>query len=128
MADVIELLDGSIHTVSGERDILSLVEEKMGLEVRALIEDLLAKTSEDVNPSEDLEDDAREDDRCIEELEKRLDGVGAHFRDVMKALREQSEAISSLIGKRDIDRAALSTAAGKIGEITWRELNALSTT
>ena len=127
MADVIELLDGSIHTVSGERDILSLVEEKMGLEVRALIEDLLAKT----DPSEAIEDPVVEsegDGQCIEELEKRLDGVGAHFRDVMKALREQSEVVSSLIGKRDIDRAALSTAAGKIGEITWRELNALSTT
>ena len=127
MAEVIELLDGSIHTVSGERDILSLVEEKMGLEVRALIEDLLAKT----DPSEAIEDPVVEsegDGRCIEELEKRLDGVREHFRDVMKALREQSEVISGLIGKRDINRAALSTAAGKIGEITWRELNALSTT
>ena len=127
MADVIELLDGSIHTVSGERDILSLVEEKMGLEVRALIEDLIAKP----DPSEAIEDPVVEsegDDQCIEELEKRLDGVGEHFRDVMKALREQSEVISTLIEKRNIDRAALSTAAGKIGEITWRELNALSTT
>ena len=126
MAEVIELLDGSIHTVSGERDILSLVEEKMGLEVRALIEDLLAKT----DPSEAIEapEDESEDDSQIEELEKRLDGVREHFRDVMKALREQSEVISGLIGKRDINRAALSTAAGKIGEITWRELNALSTT
>ena len=123
----IELLDGSIHVVCGERDILSLVEEHMGLEVRLLIEDLIAKP--DPNEGiEKLEDGVKEDDQCIEEIEKRLDGVRSHFRDVMKALREQSEVISGLIEKRNIDRAALSTAAGKIGEITWRELNALSTT
>ena len=75
----IELLDGSIHVVCGERDILSLVEEHMGLEVRSLIEDLIAKPTQVANPSEDFEGESEGDDQCIEELEKRLDGVGAHF-------------------------------------------------
>ena len=55
----IELLDGSIHVVCGERDILSLVEEHMGLEARSLIEDLIAKP--DPNEGiEKLEGDQRE--------------------------------------------------------------------
>ena len=36
---VIQLKDGSLHTVLGEQDILSLVEEKLGMEVRQVLEE-----------------------------------------------------------------------------------------
>ena len=49
--------------------------------------------------------------------------VRSHHREVMHSLREESEKIACLIRERDIDRKALSTAAGRIGTITWRELN-----
>lgn len=106
MVQVIELLDGSIHTIIGEMDLLSLVEQKMGLEVRMMIEEMMS------NPSE----------------EQKLDEIRAHFKGVMGEIYEQSKVIAGLIQKRDIDRQALSTAAGKIGVITWRELNAVSAT
>lgn len=40
----------------------------------------------------------------------------------MAELRKQSETIAGLIREKDIDRRALSAAAGAIGCITWREM------
>ena len=40
----------------------------------------------------------------------------------MAELRQQSEIIAGLIREKEIDRRALSSAAGTIGSITWREL------
>ena len=39
----------------------------------------------------------------------------------MTELRKESETIANLIRGKEIDRKALSTAAGNIGCITWRE-------
>ena len=47
MAQVIQLKDGSLHTVLGEQDILSLVEEKLGMEVRQGLDEFLFEHSED---------------------------------------------------------------------------------
>ena len=47
MAQVIQLKDQSLHTVFGEQDILSLVEEKLGMEARQVLEALLFERSED---------------------------------------------------------------------------------
>jgi len=41
----------------------------------------------------------------------------------MTELRQHSEAIAALIREKGIDRKALSTEAGAIGCITWREMN-----
>jgi hypothetical protein len=41
----------------------------------------------------------------------------------MRELRTLSETEARLIQEREIDRQALSTVAGKIGTITWRECN-----
>ena len=56
-------------------------------------------------------------------LEKEADSLRVHHKDVMAQLRQQSETIAGLIREKNIDRKALSTAAGQIGCITWRELN-----
>ena len=55
MAQVIQLKDGSLHTVLGEQDILSLVEEKLGMEVRQVLEEFLFEHSEDAEYIADLE-------------------------------------------------------------------------
>ena len=47
----------------------------------------------------------------------------AHHREVMNSLRAESEKIACLIREKEIDRKQLSTAAGRIGTITWREVN-----
>ena len=110
MAHVIELTDGSTRTIFGKQDIVSLVDEYLGYEARRELEDLLSDQNLDAG--------------YIENLETELKEAGEHHIEVMEALRKQSEIIAGLILEEDIDRKALSAAAGTIGTITWRELHA----
>ena len=109
MADVITLKNGRNEIVFDERSFLDLVDEHMGSEARRWLEDWLHEN-----------DDASD---YIDDLEKELTSAKEHHKDVMAQLRQQSETIASLIREKEIDRKALSTAAGTIGTITWRELN-----
>ena len=110
MAHVIELTDGCTRTIFGKQDIVSLVDEYLGYEARRELVDLLSE--QDLNAG------------YIDDLERELKGAGEHHIEVMEALRKQSEIIAGLILEEDIDRKALSAAAGIIGTITWRELHA----
>ena len=109
MADVITLKNGRNEVVFDERGFLDLVDEHMGPEARRWLEGWLAEG-----------DDASD---YIGDLEKEADSLRAHHKDVMAQLRQQSETIAGMIREKNIDRKALSTAAGQIGCITWRELN-----
>ena len=108
MADVIQLSDGSVHTIFDERDALELVDRYMGMEMRRWLEDWLSETEGDAD--------------YIDYLEKEVEGLRTHHREVMRGLRQQSETIAGLIREKEIDRRALSTAAGIIGCTTWREM------
>ena len=109
MADVLKLSDGSIHTVFDIRDVMELIDTHVGSEVRRWLEEYLTE-------DDDLGD-------YVSDLEAEVKGIRDHHHEVMNSLREESEKIACLIRERDIDRKALSTAAGRIGTITWRELN-----
>ena len=113
MANVITTKDGRNHTLFDERDLFWLVEEYMGDEAVRWIKDFV----------ESVEYDHSDDADYIKELEQEAEQRKAHYKEVMKELREQSGIIAGLIRAKDIDRGRLSTAAGKIGTITWRELN-----
>ncbi len=108
MADVIQLADGSVHTLFDERDALELVDSYMGMEMRRWLENWISESDDDA--------------AYIEDLEKEAEGLRAHHKEVMAELRRQSETIAVLIREKEIDRRALSSAAGAIGSITWREL------
>jgi hypothetical protein len=108
MADVIQLSDGSVHTLFDERDALDLIDRYMGLELRKWLENLLSESDDDA--------------AYIDDLEKEAEGLCAHHKEVMAELRKQSENIAGLIREKEIDRKALSAAAGAIGCLTWREL------
>ena len=108
MADVIQLSDGSVHTLFDERDALELVDRCMGAEMRRWLEGWLSEGDDDGT--------------YIDDLEKEAEGLRAHHKEVMAELRRQSETIAGLIHEKEIDRRALSAAAGAIGSITWREL------
>ena len=108
MADVLELSDGSIHTVFDIRDVMELIDTHVGSEVRRWLEEYLTE-------DDDLGD-------YVSDLEAEVKGIRDHHHEVKNSLREESEKIACLIRERDIDRKALSTAAGRIGTITWREL------
>ena len=109
MANVILLKTGQCETVFDLSDLLYLIDRDMGYDTRTLLEELIA-------PPDDAEE-------YIAHLEKENQQLRAHHREVMQALRTQSETIAGLIREKDIDRKALSTAAGKIGTFTWREIN-----
>ena len=109
MADVIRLPDGSTHIICGDRDALELVDARLGMDLRQWLEERL---------SEDEGADA-----YIDDLEKEIDGLRAHHKEVMVELRQHSETIAGLIREKDIDRVKLSHEAGTIGCITWREMN-----
>ncbi len=109
MADVITLKNGRNEIVFDERSFLDLVDEHMGPEARRWLEDWLAESGDAFH--------------YIGDLEKEADSLRAHHKDVMAQLRQQSETIAGLIREKEIDRKALSIAAGTIGTITWRELN-----
>ena len=108
MADVIQLSDSSVHTVFDERDALDLIDRYMGLELRKWLEGWMSEGDDDA--------------AYIEDLEKEAEGLRAHHKEVMAELRKQSETIARLIREKEIDRRALSAAAGAIGCLTWREL------
>ena len=108
MADVIQLSDGSVHTLFDERDALELVDRHMGMEMRKWLEGWMSESDDDA--------------AYIDDLEKEAEGLRARHKEVMAELRRQSETIAGLIREKEIDRKALSSAAGAIGSITWREL------
>lgn len=109
MPSVIKLKSGQCETVFDLDDLLYLIDRDMGYDTRILLEELTAP-----------EDDSEE---YIAQLEKENQQLREHHREVMQALRAQSETIARLIREPEIDRKTLSTTAGVIGKITWREIN-----
>jgi hypothetical protein len=109
MANVILLKGGQVETVFDLDDLLYLIDRDMGYDTRILLEELTAP-----------EDDSEE---YVAQLEKENQQLREHHREVMQTLRVQSETIARLIREPEIDRKKLSTTAGVIGKITWREIN-----
>ena len=109
MPSVIQLKSGKTETVFDLEDLLRLVEQHMGDDTRRLLEELTAP-----------EDDGAE---YIADLEKENQRLRDHHHGVMTELRSLSETEARLIQEKEIDRKALSTVVGKIGTITWREVN-----
>lgn len=109
MPNVIQLKTGQTETVFDLEDLLRLVEQCMGSETRYLLEELTAPEDNDAD--------------YIADLEKDIQKLRDHHHEVMVELRKLSETEARLIQEKEIDRKALSTLAGKIGTITWREIN-----
>ena len=55
MADVIQLSDGSVHTLFDERDALDLIDCCMGMEMRRWLENWMSEGDDDAAYIEDLE-------------------------------------------------------------------------
>ncbi len=109
MADTLVMRDGDVRTVFSMDDFIQLVDEYMGMDARLWLEAGLSGV-----------DDAW---AYAEGLEKDLEGQRKRRHDAMMELRELSEKQARLIVAKEIDRHELSNIAGKIGVITWREIN-----
>ena len=68
MANVIQLRDGSTHTVFDLRDALRLVEDHMGDETRRLLEDCIAEIEDPEQYISDLEKENQRLRRAISDL------------------------------------------------------------
>ena len=82
MANVILLKGGQVETVFDLDDLLYLIDRDMGYDTRILLEELTAP-----------EDDSEE---YVAQLEKENQQLREHHREVMQALRAQSETIRRL--------------------------------
>ena len=109
MPSVIALKNGKTETVFDLNDLLCLIEQHMGDDARRLLEELTAQPDDNTEYIEQLEQENRE--------------LREHHHAVMRELRSLSEQEARLIQEKEIDRKALSTVVGKIGTITWREVN-----
>ena len=81
MADVLELFDGSIHTVFDIRDVMELIDTHVGSEVRRWLEEYLTE-------DDDLGD-------YVSDLEKAVEGVRGHHREGRSYLRAAGEEMPS---------------------------------
>ncbi len=103
MAELVRLKDGGVYAVLGIRDVMELIETRIGDDVRRWMEDYLKDISVDT--------------------EDELFDLRARYHEKMAELHAESEKIAYLICEKRIDRKKLSTAAGRIGQISWREMN-----
>lgn len=109
MANILALKDGSTRTVEGLDDIREIIEEELGSDIASALDDELSGLDEW--------------EIAYQDLEGEMNGKVAHYKEVMQTLRSLSETIAGLIKEKDIDRRALSDAAGQIGVLTWKELS-----
>ena len=113
MAHIIRANDGTNHILMNFSDFTDLVEETIGIEAVEWLFEFLSDTY-----GEESEIDA-----VIEECEKDLQEQKEKYKNTMAEIRVEAEKLAGLICQKDLDRKAISNTAGRIGAITWREVN-----
>ena len=112
MGTILTLKDNQPHVILCLQDLFDLMDETMGPEmVRAVQEEMT-----------EIEMCHLDDDAWIRELEEENQKQKAHWKEVMKELREIADALACEIRKPRQNRIEISRLAGKIGNITRREL------
>lgn len=109
MAEMITTPEGKDHIVMDFSDFAWLVDTYLGMEARAWMEEYLSET---YGSEEEI-------DALVDYYEKRL----AAQRQAMEQIRKESETLACLIQEKDLNRPAISQAAGRIGCISYREVN-----
>lgn len=109
MAHVLTTNSGENVILMDFRDFTDLVERHIGIEARDWLLEYL----------DDAYGDEAEIDAVIEEHEKARD----RHKQVMEEIRTEAERLAGLIREKELDRAAISHTAGRIGSLTWREVN-----
>ena len=80
MAEVLQLSDGSVHTVFDIRDMMELIDDRLGYEARRWLEEYLTE--------DDLGD-------YVSDLEKEVEGVRSHHREPGKGNRPEAAVYGS---------------------------------
>ena len=113
MAHMITTNDGENIILMTFRDFTDLVEQTIGIEAAEWLFEYLSDTY-----GEEGEIDA-----VVEECEKDLQALKEKYKQVMVEIRAEAEKLAGLICQKDLDRKAISNTAGRIGSLTWREVN-----
>ena len=112
MPHSIELIDGSILTPFGIRDLLDAVEDYAGEELRREIESYI-----DTNV-EDIDDYEKEYDRMEQDNERLAD----HQRSVLCNIRDEVDALDTLLQDTRLNRKRMQGAVKIIQQMIDREL------
>ena len=112
MPHSIELIDGSILTPFGIRDLLDAVEDYAGEELRRKIEEYI-----DTN-IEDIDDYEKEYDRMEQDNERLAD----HQRSVLCNIRDEVDALDTLLQDTRLNRKRMQGAVKIIQQMIDREL------
>ena len=109
MAHVLTTNSGENVILMDFRDFTDLVERHIGIEARDWLLEYLG----------DAYGEEPEIDAVINEYENERDS----HKQVMEEIRKEAEKLAGLIRERELNRSAISQTAGRIGSITWREVN-----
>ena len=112
MPHSIELIDGSILTPFGIRDLLDAVEDYAGEELRREIEEYI-----DTNV-QDIDDYEKEYDRMEQDNERLAD----HQRSVLCNIRDEVDALDTLLHDTRLNRSRMQGAVKVIQQMINREL------
>ena len=112
MPHAIELKDGKIQTPFGIRDLLDAVQDYAGEELRREIESYI-----DTNVA-DIDDYEKEYDRMEQDNERLAD----HQRSVLCNIREEVDALDTLLHDTRLNRAKMQGAVRIIQQMIHREL------
>ena len=112
MPHALRLKDGKLITPFDLEDVLEIVEEYAGDEVRQYL-------AENLSDTDALE---KELDRLYREHEEDLERLGDHQRAVLNAVREEAESLGNLLDAQRLDRRKLKKATDNIWRMCDREL------
>ena len=112
MPHVLKLKDGKLITPFDLEDVLEIVKEYAGDEVRQYL-------AENLSDTDALE---KELDRLYREHEEDLERLGDHQRAVLNAVREEAESLGNLLDAQRLDRRKLKKATDTILRMCDREL------
>jgi len=112
MPHAIEMKDGKLLTPFGIRDLLEAVSDYAGEELAREIEEYI-----DTNVA-DIDDYEKEFDRLEQENERLAD----HYRGVLNDIREEVDALDTLLHDTRLNRARMQEAVKIIRQTIHREL------
>lgn len=112
MPHAIEMKDGKLLTPFGIRDLLEAVSDYAGEELAREIKEYI-----DTNVA-DIDDYEKEFDRLEQENERLAD----HYRGVLNDIREEVDALDTLLHDTRLNRARMQGAVRIIQQMIHREL------
>lgn len=112
MPHAIEMKDGKLLTPFGIRDLLDAVRDYAGEELAREIEEYIETNVQDIDDYE------KEFDRLEQENERLAD----HYRGVLNDIREEVDALDTLLYDTRLNRARMQGAVKIIRQMIHREL------